>query len=64
MVKKTGSKKKIVFLSELDKLELGISLMEMAGSLRPSGRPLRVLICILYFLIGMWLVKNAKFTEK
>jgi len=46
-------------LTRADKLDLGISLMEMAGSLNPSGRPLKSLVCVLYFLIGLWLVRNA-----
>ncbi len=46
-------------LTPADKLDLGITLLQLAGSLNPNGRPIRAVVSLLYWWIGSWLIRTA-----
>lgn len=46
-------------LTPADKLDLGITLLELAGSLNPNGRPIRAVVSLFYWWLGGWLVRRS-----
>ncbi len=46
-------------LTSADKLDIGITLLELAGSFTPNGRPIRAVVSLLYWWLGGWLVREV-----